>query len=47
MELSSFAQKIKDYYDRGMWNIERVNKALELGKISQDEYNMIVGNTGE
>ena len=45
--MSEFANKVKTYYDRGMWNLKRVDKALKLEKISQDEYDLIVGNTGE
>lgn len=41
--MSEFAIKIKGYYDNGLWNIDRVNKALELGKITSDEYTNIIG----
>lgn len=39
--MSDFALKVKYYYDRGLWSIERVQKALELGRITQDEYTEI------
>ncbi len=41
--MSEFAIKIKTYYDNGLWSIARVDKALQLGKITQEEYNLIVG----
>lgn len=40
--MSEFALRVKDYYDRGLWSAERVGKALELKKITQEEYNKIV-----
>lgn len=40
--MSEFAYKVKRYYDRRMWNLTRVIKALELGKITQEEYNFII-----
>lgn len=42
--MSDFAKKIKNYYDRGMWSRERVEKALELGRITQEEYNKIIND---
>lgn len=41
--MSEFAKKVKKYYDGGLWSLARVQKALELGKITQDEYDEIVG----
>lgn len=41
--MSAFAEKIKEYYERGMWNKARVDKALELGKITKAEYEEIMG----
>lgn len=40
--MSKFAIKVKGYYDRGLWNEARVAKALELGKITEEEYNKII-----
>lgn len=40
--MSAFAKKVKDYYDRGLWDVSRVQVALKLCKITQDEYNSIV-----
>lgn len=47
IELSDFAEKVKYYYELHMWTLSRVDKALELGKITQVEYDMIIGKTGE
>ncbi len=40
--MSEFAIKIKMYYDNGLWSLARVDKALELGRITQEEYDIIV-----
>lgn len=40
--MSEFAIKIKGYYDNGLWSLSRVDKALELGRITQEEYDIIV-----
>ncbi|MGL4754236.1 MAG: XkdX family protein [Aeromonadaceae bacterium] len=40
--MSEFAIKIKTYYDNGLWSLARVDKALELKKITQEEYDYIV-----
>lgn len=36
-------QKIKDYYDKKLWNIEMVKNAVVKGKITADEYEIITG----
>ena len=41
--MSDFANKVKMYYDRGLWSLQRVQKALELNAITQAEYDEIVG----
>jgi hypothetical protein len=45
VKLSAFAEKVNRYYNHGngLWSIDRVQKALELGKITKDEYEKIVG----
>lgn len=35
-------EKIRDYYRRGLWNLARVEKALEKGWITQEEFDEIV-----
>lgn len=42
--MSKFAEKVKHYYVLGMWNLARVKKARELGRITDDEYEEIIGN---
>ena len=36
-------EKIKEYYEAGVWSEERVRKAVELGKLSVKEYEEITG----
>lgn len=36
-------EKIKYYYDRGMWDAERVRKAVDKGVITEEQYAEIVG----
>ena len=40
--MSEFALKVKDYYERGLWGSDRVKKAFDLGKITEEEYSAIV-----
>lgn len=35
--------KVKDYYDRGLWNIERVRNAVVKGWITAEEFELITG----
>lgn len=34
-------EKVKTYYDNGLWSIERVQKAVEKGWITEAEYEEI------
>lgn len=34
-------EKIKDYYDRGLWNKEMVRNAVVKGKITAEQYQEI------
>ena len=36
-------QKIKLYYEGGLWNKEMVKNAVVKGKITADEYEIITG----
>lgn len=36
-------EKIKSYYEGGMWSVEMISNAVAKGKISEDEYQQIVG----
>ena len=36
-------QKIKDYYDKGLWNNEMVRNAVVKGKITEAEFKEITG----
>ena len=42
--MSEFAIKVLEYYRNDLWDISRVQKALEVKYITQDEYNEIVKN---
>lgn len=35
--------KVKYYYDNGLWNIDRVKKAVTKGWITEEEYKEITG----
>ena len=41
--MSEYAEKVKRYYDLGLWSEERVRKAMEKGAITLGEYEEIVG----
>lgn len=43
MEHSVNYAKVKSYYDRGLWNLARVKKAVEKGWITEEEYQEITG----
>lgn len=36
-------EKIKSYFDRGLWTAEMVSNAVVKGKITVDEYKQITG----
>lgn len=36
-------QKVKDYYDRGLWSINRIADAVTKGWITVEEYHEITG----
>ena len=38
-------QKIKEYYDKGLWTIEMVKNAVVKEKITPDEFKAITGET--
>ena len=42
MEHSAKFEKVKDYYDRGLWNETMVANAVVKGWITQEEYGEIV-----
>lgn len=43
MEHSAKFEKVKDYYDRGLWNEARVANAVVKGWITEAEYEEITG----
>lgn len=45
--MSANFEKVKGYYDRGLWNIEQVRNAVTKGWITAAEYEEITGATYE
>ena len=41
--MSPLAQKIKYFYDKGIYTVAIVTKFYEDGKITEEEYNWILG----
>ena len=44
---SKHYQKVKDYYDQGLWNLYRVGRAVVNGWITAEEYKEITGKDYE
>lgn len=36
-------EKIKEYYDKGLWNKTMVRNAVVKGKITEEQYQVITG----
>ena len=36
-------EKIKEYYDNGFWNKKQGHKAVEVGKMTAEQYKEITG----
>jgi uncharacterized XkdX family phage protein len=47
MEHSKQYEKVKKYYDDGMWTIARVKNAVIKGWITEDEFREITGENFE
>ena len=45
--MSNMYEKIKKYYDTGLWSEERVRNMVIKGIITEEEYKDIVGNEYE
>lgn len=41
--MSKIYDKIKSYYDKGLWNKARVKNMVTKGVVTEDEYQLIVG----
>lgn len=41
--MSSKFEKVKNYFDKGLWNIERVKNAVVKGWITAEEFQIITG----
>lgn len=40
---TTWFDRIKDFYDRGLWTKEMVRNAVVKGKITAEEYEIITG----
>jgi len=45
--MSSHFKKVKDYYDQGLWGIDRVRNAVVKGWITEEEFFIITGEPYE
>ena len=45
--MSANFEKVKNYYDKSLWSIERVAKAVVKGWITATEYKEITGENYE
>lgn len=45
--MSKNFEKIKGYYENGLWSKERVINMLKKGIITEEEYNKIVGEMND
>lgn len=45
--MSKMYEKIKDYYNTGLWSVERVRNMVLKRVITEEEYASIVGNEYE
>lgn len=45
--MSNKFEKVKSYYERGMWDISRVRNAVVKGWITAEEYFIITGEVYE
>ena len=43
--MSSKFQKVKEYYDKGLWNISRVRNAVVKNWITAEEFEEITGES--
>ena len=39
--MREFAMKVKEYYERGLWSLERVKNAVKKEAVSAEEYKAI------
>ncbi len=45
--MSGKFEKVKGYFDRGLWNVERVRNAVVKGWITAEEFEIITGELYE
>lgn len=42
-ELSTWGQRIKRFYDKGLWTLEMVKDGVRTNTITEEEYEIITG----
>lgn len=42
---TTWFDKVKDYYERGLWSKEMARNAVVKGKITTEEYEIITGES--
>ena len=45
--MKSTFEMAKDYFERGLWSVERLLKLLQVGKLSREEFKEITGEYPE
>lgn len=45
--MSKHFEKVKSYFDKGLWSIDRVRNAVRKGWITTEEYTTITGDCFE
>ena len=43
--MSKKYETVKDFFDRGLWKIDRVRDAVKMGWITAEEYQQITGGS--
>ena len=41
--MSAFAEKVKGFYELGLWDMKRVRNAVEKGAVTPEEFKAITG----
>ena len=43
--MSAWFTRIKNFYDKGLWTIQMVADVVEVGRITEEEFEEITGKT--
>jgi hypothetical protein len=44
MDHSKYFDKVKNYYDKGLWGVNKLREAVVKGWITEEEYMEIIGD---